>query len=208
VKLTRGVMLTYGTGLVSGYYSACCGGVAASASDVITDHPIHDIPPLMGREGEDVCRDAPVYRWTISRPIAEVVARARAYAAATGQAALADVARIESIEPVRWNAHQRPTHYVMHINGGEHVELRADELRRALDHSEDAAGLPPPAKRLFSSFIEAKLDGETLTVNGRGHGHGAGMCQYGAQALADSGKAFEEILQWYYPTVELVPAYT
>ncbi len=31
-----------------------------------------------------------------------------------------------------------------------------------------------------------------------GYGHGVGMSQYGAQAMALSGKTFEEILKWYY----------
>lgn len=31
-----------------------------------------------------------------------------------------------------------------------------------------------------------------------GYGHGVGMSQYGAQAMALSGKTFDEILKWYY----------
>ena len=31
-----------------------------------------------------------------------------------------------------------------------------------------------------------------------GYGHGVGMSQYGANALAGEGKSFVDILEWYY----------
>ena len=37
-----------------------------------------------------------------------------------------------------------------------------------------------------------------VTFNGNGWGHGVGMSQWGAKAMADSGKGFEEILTFYY----------
>ena len=36
-----------------------------------------------------------------------------------------------------------------------------------------------------------------------GYGHGVGMSQYGANALAKEGKTYEEILTWYYTGIEL-----
>lgn len=33
----------------------------------------------------------------------------------------------------------------------------------------------------------------------RGHGHGVGMSQYGAQFMAKQGSDYRKILQWYYP---------
>jgi len=35
-------------------------------------------------------------------------------------------------------------------------------------------------------------------TNGRGHGHGVGLCQYGAEALACSGYNAASILNFYY----------
>jgi stage II sporulation protein D len=62
--------------------------------------------------------------------------------------------------------------------------------------------------RIFSTWfdIEDRGGGIALT-NGRGWGHGIGLCQYGARYLADRGKTAEEILRFYYPKVELVRAY-
>ncbi len=43
------------------------------------------------------------------------------------------------------------------------------------------------------------LGGESFTLTGRGYGHGVGMSQWGASAMAEQGKTYEEILAFYYP---------
>lgn len=45
------------------------------------------------------------------------------------------------------------------------------------------------------------------TFTGRGYGHGAGLCQWGAKALADGGRTYRDILQHYYPETELQQLY-
>lgn len=55
-----------------------------------------------------------------------------------------------------------------------------------------------------SSFeIEVTEDGFVFSVTG--YGHAVGMSQYGAQAMAQQGSLFDEILTWYYTgtTVEV-----
>lgn len=49
---------------------------------------------------------------------------------------------------------------------------------------------------------EQNADSVTLTV--RGYGHGVGMSQQGAQAMALSGSTYREILAHYYPETALV----
>ena len=58
--------------------------------------------------------------------------------------------------------------------------------------------------RSASMAIEGK-DGQ-VTFYVTGYGHGVGMSQYGANALAKEGKTAEEILAWYYPGAELITA--
>ncbi len=48
---------------------------------------------------------------------------------------------------------------------------------------------------------------ESFTFNGRGWGHGVGLCQVGAFGMARAGKSYEEILKTYYKGVELRRAY-
>ncbi len=57
--------------------------------------------------------------------------------------------------------------------------------------------------RSASFTVEATGDGVTFSVTG--YGHGVGMSQYGANALAKEGKTYDEILKWYYTGVEVAP---
>jgi stage II sporulation protein D len=57
----------------------------------------------------------------------------------------------------------------------------------------------------LSFEVEPKKDGWVLT--GKGFGHGAGLCQWGANALADKGKSYQQILEHYYPGTELQTLY-
>ncbi len=53
-----------------------------------------------------------------------------------------------------------------------------------------------------ANFTVKAADGNvTFTVTG--YGHGVGMSQYGANALAGKGKTYEEIIKWYYTGVAL-----
>lgn len=61
------------------------------------------------------------------------------------------------------------------------------------------------ALSLRSTHVEWTAEGENWTFTVTGYGHGVGMSQYGANALARQGKTFEEILKWYYTGVEVAP---
>lgn len=43
----------------------------------------------------------------------------------------------------------------------------------------------------------------SITVSTRGYGHGVGMSQYGADAMAKEGSKSEDILKHYYPNTEI-----
>lgn len=57
----------------------------------------------------------------------------------------------------------------------------------------------------LSFDVEKSRDGWTLT--GKGFGHGAGLCQWGARVYAEKGWSYEKILQHYYPGTELQTLY-
>jgi len=42
-------------------------------------------------------------------------------------------------------------------------------------------------------------DGTTFIFEGRGYGHGVGMCQWSALEMAKEGKNYKEILSTFYP---------
>lgn len=56
---------------------------------------------------------------------------------------------------------------------------------------------------LRSACFDVTYDGETVIIKTRGFGHGVGMSQYGANAMASDGKNWREILEHYYPDCQI-----
>lgn len=71
------------------------------------------------------------------------------------------------------------------ING---EELSGEKLRHLL-------GLP-------STWCDFKVDASRVEIHSRGYGHGLGLCQYGANGMAEEGKDYHQILKKYYHGVE------
>ncbi|ADD01467.1 stage II sporulation protein D [Thermoanaerobacter italicus Ab9] len=57
---------------------------------------------------------------------------------------------------------------------------------------------------LNSTNFNFEAQGNNIVITVIGYGHGVGMSQYGANALAKQGKKFDEILRYYYTGVEIV----
>ena len=56
---------------------------------------------------------------------------------------------------------------------------------------------------LRSAAFTVNWDGARFTFDVTGYGHGVGMSQYGANAMAKNGSAYEDILTWYYTGAEV-----
>lgn len=55
------------------------------------------------------------------------------------------------------------------------------------------------AGRMRSTLAQVNVRGDRLEMSGRGSGHGVGMSQWGAKAMAERGMSYREILAFYYP---------
>ncbi len=64
------------------------------------------------------------------------------------------------------------------------------------EEAADRLGLP-------SCFFEAKTDGTQVIFQCDGEGDGVGLSRRGAEKLAEAGKNFQEILQFYFPGGEI-----
>lgn len=56
---------------------------------------------------------------------------------------------------------------------------------------------------LRSADFEVSFDDEQAVITTRGYGHGVGMSQYGANAMASAGSTWREILAHYYPNCNI-----
>ncbi len=98
-----------------------------------------------------------------------------------------------------------------------HCRLHAEEWERRLEE-EDALPLLANENRERSrlevgrrlgwsavpgSNFTAEQEGDAVVLRGRGLGHGLGLCQRGAAAMASEGAGFREILNHYFPNTAL-----
>jgi stage II sporulation protein D len=118
------------------------------------------------------------------------------------QARLARAARgigtIKDLRAVsRGSSHRVTDLEVVGTNGTAHV--RGGRIRSALGLRE----------QLFVIDREFDESGRVVEFifNGRGWGHGVGMCQVGAYGLAKQGWSYEQILKAYYTGIELTRIY-
>ena len=103
-----------------------------------------------------------------------------------------NVGRITALEPVSRGLSGRI--HRLRVAGTEGAVLLGKELavRRLLSPT-----------HLLSSAFEVERQGDRFLLRGRGWGHGVGMCQTGAAAMAFAGKSAQEILAFYYPASKL-----
>ncbi len=55
-----------------------------------------------------------------------------------------------------------------------------------------------------SKFRVVQANSKQVTLEGKGYGHGVGLCQMGAIGRAREGQSFEQILLAYYTGVRIV----
>ncbi|WP_286680678.1 SpoIID/LytB domain-containing protein [Tepidanaerobacter sp. EBM-49] len=61
------------------------------------------------------------------------------------------------------------------------------------------------AKKITSSYNTPNTSDDIYVISGHGCGHGVGMSQWGAKAMAENGYSYTEILYHYYTGVEITP---
>ena len=61
-----------------------------------------------------------------------------------------------------------------------------------------------PTIPTFAENINITSNGYYIHLEGRGWGHGVGMSQHGARAMAQMGYNFRQILHWYYTGIQIV----
>ncbi len=197
VKETRGALLAHSGRMVPGYYSSCCGGVSADARDAISDSPINDVAPLRARPPRDCCDWAPQFRWSSAQTGTEAAQRVMAWGRERPNWGVPTLGPLTTIEAVQMNAYGRPVRFRLADARGASVELPAEHIRAALNTA--TATLPALRNPLRSGHFSSPLRSGSFQFAGRGYGHGAGLCQYGAEGMARKGAAWGAIVAEYYP---------
>ena len=178
VAETRGIVLQQQGHLFSAYYSAVCGGRTTAGTELF-----EDAASVLKSVPCEWCRESKFYRWTAEVSEQEFLER------------LHDLKSLSTLASIQQTA--GPGDGVISRfqigDGRKSLTINGVELRERL-----------PAGALRSPHFTLSLHKHVVKVAGRGHGHGVGLCQWGANGQAQTGKSCFEIVRHYYPGASLV----
>jgi len=222
---TAGVALMFDNCICDARYAKSCGGFTEPAANVwpFADEPylshFRDLPDANKEidlsneakfrefqrraESDDACCSpgyaplegrlaelAELYRWRESLTAGEL---GQIVKAKTGE----DLGDIEDLIPGCRGPSGRLIELTIVGRKGRYTAAPELEIRRALSKTH----LPS------SAFWVERRGADQIILHGLGWGHGVGLCQVGAAALAARGDGYERILAHYYPTTTLKKIY-
>lgn len=181
VEATAGVAITHDGHLIEAVYSAHCGGHSASNEDVWNSRPV---PYLRGRK-DPYDGDAPVARWE-SRirkdDLLQMLSQAHGV-------------RVKSVSVSKRGTGDRATEIKLDADPRD-VDVSTQSFRVAVNGRFGGSAIK-------STHFDVRSDGDSYRFSGRGLGHGVGLCQWGAAAMAKNGRSYEDILHFYYKDVKI-----
>ncbi len=181
VKATEGRILLYRGRLFPSFYHSTCGGMTEHARVM---GPF-DLEPLQGGVVCRFCDASPFASWQ-RRLTREDIAWA------LHKSPLGSVGWVKDLKVTRRTASGRVSEIVI-VGSRRSVRLSGHDFRSLFGFD-----------RLRSSLFSVAAVPDGFVLEGRGWGHGVGMCQWGAAELARRGFAAQEILAYYYPRVDVV----
>ena len=172
-QVSGAVLLYDGAPAAACYHAASCGHTEASQNVWLTA-----LPYLQGVDSP-WDRTAPDFEVTVEYTAPQL---SDAVASLTGAIPQGDAAGW--LGDTVWDA----AGYVQSITiAGQ--KLTGSEVRGALG--------------LRSACFSMAWDGAVFTVTTRGYGHGVGLSQYGAMAMAEGGSSWRDILTYYFPGTQV-----
>ncbi len=176
VAATRGEVLAYGMLPVEAYFHASCGGRTESGEAALG----RDLPYLKSVPCP-AARKTPYSHWSV-RVTPDELQRLAPQLGGAEPTGLRVASRTAS--------GRARTLEVTTRNGAR--TLTAVQLRAALGYV-----------RLPSLWFDVREEHGAFVFDGRGAGHGVGLCQWGARVLAEQGQSYRDILTHYYPGAEI-----
>jgi len=199
IEQTRGLVLVNKKDekIFPAYYSAVCGGHTENSKNVFGGKSIEPLKGVPCPYCKQVARPS-LFFWptaefdkdTVGRKLIEKYPK------------LKKLGKIKKIIPTKKSDlgnFSRVTFIKLIGSTGKFDYIRAEDLRLTID---------PSGNKIRSTIFRiAQNSKKWIFKSGRGYGHGVGLCQCGAQAMARKGISAKQILLYYYPGSELKNLY-
>jgi stage II sporulation protein D len=181
VDATRDLIATYGDRPIFAAYHANSGGHTEDSENV-WGKPY----PYLRGVPDPYALEAPGVSWRAALPLAAIAADLRGGGV--------DLAGLAGVMPGRVTPWGRVLTVVVRDGGGRTQEINANRFRLLL-----GPGV------LRSTMLTLERQGADVVFTGRGSGHGVGLDQWGAHAMAVRGFTYDQILKYYYTGVAIEP---
>jgi len=181
VRITRGEVACYQNQFIRGWFSAYAGPRTALADEGLAFETNPPYIEIVDNPGQKIVPPEEG-EWSASFTLEQV-------RSAVGEATGNDPGPVQEVKVARYGPSGRVASFSVN-----NQQISAPALRLGLGSTE-----------MRSTFIkEMKLEGDMLNMSGIGYGHGVGMCQWGARALAEEGKTPEEIVKYFYKDIQII----
>ncbi len=194
VEETNNNILKYDGKIATIYYHSTCGGYTEAAHNVFTKK---EIPYMMGiKDGNSpYCSISPKFEWKESYSPEDLIKRLkRSSRIKSENYTLEDIYVKSRFSSGRVN---ELVFVLMDEYGGiQNVSIFGNEIRSIIRTANNK-------NILWSTFFDVSLNKNNVELIGNGFGHGVGMCQYGAISLSRNGWSYDEIIEHYYPGIEI-----
>ncbi len=209
VESTRAEVALSGGQPIRANYSSTCGGISAEAWEAWPTEPRdylrsrRDVGVGLG----DQCRSSSHHRWREEWSASEFAANLARYGAEQGvRLPPKGVGEVLDVRVDSRSRSGRVWRLTVTTSTGV-IVVHAHRLRQVLRRGGNASAI------LRSTLIKLDTKRDRLgrvvgvVVSGAGNGHGVGLCQTGALAMARGGAAGEAILEHYYAGVLIQAMY-
>jgi stage II sporulation protein D len=199
ITTTSDVVVLYNGQPITTPYHSTCGGSTAGVSEVWYDQPdqpyLRPVSDKIPGTNNYYCDPSPRFSWTQTYDAAGLRAVMEKYLANYTNAPKANLGRVTDVREQGRTASGRVAALTVQTESGSYT-LRGNDIRFVLRDPKGAI-----LNSTLFSLSAATNGGEvsSLTLNGRGYGHGIGMCQWGAIGRARAGQNYRTILETYYP---------
>jgi stage II sporulation protein D len=199
IATTADIVVLYNGQPITTPYHSTCGGSTAGVSEVWYDQPdqpyLRPVSDRIPGTNSFYCDPSPRFSWTQSYDAAGLRAVMEKYLASYTKAPKNGPGKITDIREQGRTPSGRIAALTVQTETGSYT-LRGNDIRFVLRDPKGAI-----LNSTFFSFTKETSGGEvsSFTVNGRGYGHGIGMCQWGAIGRARAGQNYRTILETYYP---------
>lgn len=182
VQATRGEIITFKDEPALTQYHACCGGRTTNGRYPylvsVIDAPRHS------RHRKPYCSRSPHFAWNVKTPTSTFIDS------------------LLSTVKVLFKTQIQPK---LEINK---ITKRVEYIKFKVDKEYKVTG--EQIRKMFnlkSTLFNLKIHQDSVEIFGNGWGHGIGMCQYGALAMAQENISYHNILKHYYSGIKIKKIY-